>query len=102
MKKTIIALLLAIALTGCAGAMGGGHTYKVDYTLKDGTEVHARVDSIESVESMDFKLTRDENGQPLVSFSKNNARPGEWQNGTLDKALDVANAAMKRIPVALP
>lgn len=91
--RIAFSFFILLLLSGC-GAFGGGSSYHVEYSLPDGTTVKAYADSVESTKSILFSLSRDAEGRPTISFSKEGVSPGEWQNSAVDRALGIAEAAL--------
>ncbi len=99
--KTLCLLMLIVpvtALSGCVGALGGGASYRVQYTLMDGATVDASADTVEAAESVDFTLSRDAAGKPTVTFKKTGVQPGGWTNEAVTAAFQAMSEALRRIP----
>lgn len=75
MKFAIVIPLILLAgcalfTGGCAGALSGGSSYRVEWAQPDGTMVRATADSAEKSQDVSFSLAHDAAGKPVVLFAK--------------------------------
>lgn len=89
-------ILMLFALTGCAGALGGGSSYRVEWTEPDGTHVRATADSAEKTNQIEFILSRNDKGEPTITLNKK-SEAGTWSNPMLEKNAETANTAVKAL-----
>lgn len=87
--KSFVIIALCFLLAGC-GVMGGGSTYKVEVVDPSGRILRASADTVQASESVELEFK----GNPLtgdiqgLSFKKQGAQLGGWNNSVLEKALD--------------
>jgi len=88
--KKILVVLAALFLSGCSGALGGGASYRVDYTFPDGRTIHATADSVQGADSVEFMLTGDIATGTItgLTFKKTAVTQGQWGNDILKAAID--------------
>lgn len=96
MTRLLMIILTAAALAGCAGALGGGSSYRVEVTdPATGRVFRATADTLQSTESMTLNFQ----GNPLtgevtgLTFSKTGTQNGAYSNAVMEKLVDKIPAA---------
>lgn len=87
--RAFLLLAACLLLAGCAGALGGGASYRVDYPLPDGRVVGVRVDTVQSADSVDVSFSIDpDTGRVAATFRKTAVHPGTWSNAVVRGLID--------------